>query len=301
MSPSRSAASGPPFDASGAMCPTMKPCVAPGEAAVGDQRDRLAQALADDRRRDVQHLAHPGPAVRALVADHDDVARADRACLDGGEARPPRESNTRAGPRWLRRSWPASLTTQPSGCEVAERTAAPPRDLIGVSIGTTTVLTGGLDGGVCDLAERLAVDRGAPAWTARLLELARDEPHAAGPVHVVGVPAAPGLHVGEIGVAAGDPSKSSIVNWMPKSQAIATRWRTPFVEPPVATTDAAAFSNASLVTIETRRHVVADEIDDEPSALEGGLAPCRGAAPGSPLRPTGLSRGTRGSSTSCWR
>ena len=29
MSPSRSAASGPPFDASGAMWPTMKPWVAP--------------------------------------------------------------------------------------------------------------------------------------------------------------------------------------------------------------------------------------------------------------------------------
>ena len=28
-SPSRSAASGPPFEASGATCPTMKPCVAP--------------------------------------------------------------------------------------------------------------------------------------------------------------------------------------------------------------------------------------------------------------------------------
>jgi hypothetical protein len=44
-------------------------------------------------------------------------------------------------------------------------------------------------------------------------------------------------------------SKSSIVKSMSSSFAIATRWRTPFVEPPVAATDAAAFSSEALVTI----------------------------------------------------
>ena len=33
-----------------------------GEAAVGDQRHLVAEALADERRRDVQHLAHAGAA-----------------------------------------------------------------------------------------------------------------------------------------------------------------------------------------------------------------------------------------------
>ena len=44
------------------------------EAAVGDQRDLVAEPFADERRGHVQHLAHAGAAGRALVADHDDVA-----------------------------------------------------------------------------------------------------------------------------------------------------------------------------------------------------------------------------------
>src|SRR6185436_3140854 len=39
-----------------------------------------------DRRSDVEHLAHAGPANRALVADHDDVTRPDLLVLDGAEA-----------------------------------------------------------------------------------------------------------------------------------------------------------------------------------------------------------------------
>jgi hypothetical protein len=45
-----------------------------GEAAVGDQRHLVAHALAVDRRRGRQHLAHAGAALGALVADDDDVA-----------------------------------------------------------------------------------------------------------------------------------------------------------------------------------------------------------------------------------
>ena len=56
------------------------------EAAVGDQRDLVAEALADERGGDVQHLAHAGAAGRALVADHDHVAGLDRARLDRREA-----------------------------------------------------------------------------------------------------------------------------------------------------------------------------------------------------------------------
>src|SRR5207248_1677210 len=56
------------------------------EAAVGDERYLVAEPLADERRGDVQHLAHPRAARRALVADHDDLARLDGARLDRGEA-----------------------------------------------------------------------------------------------------------------------------------------------------------------------------------------------------------------------
>src|SRR5438093_12747687 len=54
------------------------------EAAVGQERDLLAQTLADQRRGDAQHLAHARAAARALVADDDHVARLDRAPGDGG-------------------------------------------------------------------------------------------------------------------------------------------------------------------------------------------------------------------------
>ena len=53
-----------------------------------------------------------------------------------------------------------------------------------------------------------------------------------------------------IGVRADTRSKSSIVNSIPKSRAIATRCRTAFVDPPVAATEATAFSNDSFVTNE---------------------------------------------------
>ena len=53
-----------------------------------------------------------------------------------------------------------------------------------------------------------------------------------------------------IGVRAEMRSKSSIVKSIPKSRAIATRCSTAFVEPPVAATEATAFSNDSFVTNE---------------------------------------------------
>ena len=48
-----------------------------GEAPVGDHRDALAQALADDRRGDLEHLAHARAARWTLVADHHDVTGVD--------------------------------------------------------------------------------------------------------------------------------------------------------------------------------------------------------------------------------
>ncbi len=56
------------------------------EAAVGDQRHLVSEPLADERRGDVQHLAHTWAAGRALVPDHDHLAGNDRPRLDGGEA-----------------------------------------------------------------------------------------------------------------------------------------------------------------------------------------------------------------------
>jgi heavy metal translocating P-type ATPase len=60
---------------------------AAGEAAVGDERDVLAEALAHDGAGGGEHLAHAGAALGAFVADDDDVALLDGAVEDGLERR----------------------------------------------------------------------------------------------------------------------------------------------------------------------------------------------------------------------
>ena len=167
------------------------------EAAVGDQRDGFREALADDRGGDVQHLAHAGAAVRALVADHDHVALADRAGFH-------RREGVLLGvedagrPSVQRAIVPGELHRAPAGSEVAvehgdtaawlERRLDRHHDLLAL----------GLDGRVRDLAERAPVDAaGIRVQEASLPQLAYDEPDPAGAVHVVGVPAPPRLHVGD--------------------------------------------------------------------------------------------------------
>src|SRR6478609_1438350 len=57
------------------------------EASVGDQRDLVAHALAVERGRGRQHLAHARAALRTLVPDHEHVALAIAALPDRLEAR----------------------------------------------------------------------------------------------------------------------------------------------------------------------------------------------------------------------
>ena len=105
MSPSRTAAIGPPRAASGATWPAMKPVRRAREAAVGDERDRVAEARADERAGHGEHLAHAGAARRALVADDDDVAgwicagvhRGERGLLAVEDARRPAVLEARRG------------------------------------------------------------------------------------------------------------------------------------------------------------------------------------------------------------
>src|SRR5205085_11528154 len=52
-----------------------------GEAAVGDERDLAAHALAGQRRGGLEHFPHAGTALRPLVADHEDFAFAVGALL----------------------------------------------------------------------------------------------------------------------------------------------------------------------------------------------------------------------------
>src|SRR5271156_970694 len=52
---------------------------APGKPPVGDERDAVAQTLADDGAGRAQHLAHPRAALRTLVTDDNDIPRLDLA------------------------------------------------------------------------------------------------------------------------------------------------------------------------------------------------------------------------------
>ena len=79
MSPSWTAAIGPPTSASGATWPAMKPRVAPEKRPSVSSATSSPSPCADERGGDGEHLAHPGAAGRALVADHDDVAGLDPA------------------------------------------------------------------------------------------------------------------------------------------------------------------------------------------------------------------------------
>ena len=54
-----------------------------GEAAVGKQRDGVAQACADDGRGHAQHFSHARPAGRALIPNHHDIAGFDLTGLHG--------------------------------------------------------------------------------------------------------------------------------------------------------------------------------------------------------------------------
>ena len=82
VSPSRTAAIGPPRAASGEMWPIRMPWRHAGKAAVGDQRDVFAEAPPLQLDREHHHLGHAGPADRADIAHHDHVARHDLAGAD---------------------------------------------------------------------------------------------------------------------------------------------------------------------------------------------------------------------------
>src|SRR5881296_1546616 len=56
------------------------------EAAVGHQRDLVAEPGALDGARHVQHLAHAGPTPGPFPSDHDHVVRFDLSGLDRGKA-----------------------------------------------------------------------------------------------------------------------------------------------------------------------------------------------------------------------
>ena len=94
----------------------------------------------------------------------------------------------------------------------------------------------------------------------------------------------PGFMSPTIGVRSAIAPKSSMSSGMPNSCAIASRWRTPLVEPPVAATEAMPFSSASRVTMlfgRTSRRTRSMTSSPERRAASSFL----GSSAGMPFRP----------------
>ena len=176
-----------------------------GETAVGDEGDVGGQAGPHERRGGREHLGHPRPALRSLVADDDDVPALDAAPLERGEHRLLAVENPRGA------------------TEAGALLAGDLRD--GAARGEVAVedrdVTGGLDrlihrmdhllarpqpraGGEV-LRERLAGDRQAVAVEqAPVEQVLHESARASRGMQVLLDEPSAGLEVGEVGHAAGD-------------------------------------------------------------------------------------------------
>ena len=171
------------------------------------------------------------------------------------------DSKTRAGPSWWRRSWPASLTTQPSGARLPRRIARPPRGLDRVRP------AGARPPGPRSRPPRAACSpmvRPVTVWRvlvqqAGLLEALGDERDAAGSVEVDGDELPAGLEVAEQRRASTRCGRSRRCRAStPASRATASRCSTPLVEPPLVAMAAIAFSRR-LAGDDVRRPLAAGE------------------------------------------
>jgi len=167
------------------------------EAPVGHQRDGVAETFADERGGDVEHLAHPGTACRALVPDHDDVPRNDRVRRDCREALLLRVEHPR------RTAMEATLVTdelhdRAFGRKVAAQHGEAAALLQGPVDGNDDLLAGRCGSGGGDLCERAAVDvqRGT-VDEAAVDELPCDEGGTAGLVEVGSDEASTRLEIGD--------------------------------------------------------------------------------------------------------
>jgi len=171
---------GRPAPPSGAMWPTISPCVArenrpsvisatsspspsPTSAAVTCSISRIPRTPGGPLPYRITTTS-PAVIVRALTA-------AKHSSSD---------SNTRAGPLWNRRSWPASFHDEPSGARLPAGSRGRRSPSRGRSIGTTTSWPGVSTTAAATCAMRAPVDvRRVAVHEALLEQLARDERDAA--------------------------------------------------------------------------------------------------------------------------
>ncbi len=115
----------------------MKPCVAPEKrpsviSATDSPRPSPTIAAVTDS---ISRIPGPpaGPSPRITTTSPSPISFASTAAIAASSP-----SNTRAGPVCRRRSWPASLTTHPSGATLPRRIAKPPVGFRGSDSGRTT-------------------------------------------------------------------------------------------------------------------------------------------------------------------
>ena len=211
-------------------------------------------------------------------------------------------SNTRAGPACLRRSWPASLTTQPSGATLPRRIAKPPVGLSGSTAGARRAGPAVSARLVGVLADRRAGDGDrVGVEDAGLLQAVEHQRHAARLVEVGGGVRPPGCRSHSSGVRSEIASNSSISSGTPISRATASRCSTPLVEPPLVATAAIAFSSAGLVMISLGQLPAAQHVHHEFAALPWRPRACGRPRPAPSPSPPARCRAPRTPSPSCWR
>src|SRR5579875_781044 len=278
-SPSRSAASGPPSAASGATCPTIKPRVPPlkrpsvKSATLSPRPSPTIAAVTPN----ISRIPGPprGPSYRMTTTSPATILRSSIARIASSS-----RSKTRAGPRWCSRSWPAILTTAPSGASIPRRMTRPPVGLKGRSAVAITTCPGVSTASLTSSPRLRPVGVAVVAWTRRASTIRfaiNWIPPALSTSSAHHFP--PGRKSAMIGVRWLIVSKSSIESGTSASRAIASRWRTLLVEPPVPAAAAIAFSNASRVqmsrgfTSRRKRSIASRPARNASSRLRGSVAP----------------------------
>ena len=130
VSPSRTAAIGPPRARLGRHVARHEAVRGAREAAVGEQGDRRRRGPRPRARRSRASISRmPGPPAGPSLRITTTSPGLDPARVTAAK-RPPRARTRAPGRVCSMRSWPASFTTQPSGARLPRRMAKPPFGLI---------------------------------------------------------------------------------------------------------------------------------------------------------------------------
>ena len=240
-SPSRTSASGPPTAASGETCSTtVRPAVPLIRASETRTMSRTPAASSFFGIGSEPASGIPGPptgpafwSTRTLAGVTGSAGSSIRA------ARSARSRNTQAGPRWRRRAGVAAdtLSTAPSGARLPRRMARPPSALNGRSrVVTTSCQAPGAVTSSSSAPSVRPVTVGASRWSSGASAfITAGMPPASARSSMWYLP--DGRMLATIGVVRAKRSKSSSPSGTPARPAIAGRWTTALVEPPIAMQD----------------------------------------------------------------